>query len=373
MQKLSGEPSLFKRIYADLRRRIDMGEWSYGALLPTENELSHLYAVSRGTIRMVLGELEKEGYVRRQRGRGTFLARAGLINPARRATQNSLSFIVPYVRDSFVSSILLGIESAARASGYGILFHHVENDLTKQERALRSAVEQGAAGIALYPVNSSLHSEALVELISRKVPIVLVDRYVRGLATDYVMSDNFGGGLIATQHLLRLGHSRIAFVSWTEQASTFEHRRAGYRQAMQESGIAPDSALEWEVVGYPEIDQAALEDRLSQPDRPTAIFAANDQLALAVQRAAWNLRIAIPQDLALVGFDNLDISSHLDIPLTTIAQPAFEIGKTAAELLLDRINQKASPDPQARILPVKLMIRISCGAQLHVVEKGGVL
>jgi GntR family transcriptional regulator of arabinose operon len=371
MQKLNGDPPLSKRIYADLRQRLDAGEWGYGAVLPTENELSAVYQVSRGTIRMVLGELENEGYVRRERGRGTFVARAELIESSRRNTHSTLSFIVPYVRDSYVSSILLGIENAARLSGYSVLFSHVENDLEKQEQALRSASDQGAAGIVLYPVASKVQSVVLPELISRRYPIVLVDRYIRGISSDYVMSDNFGGGLMATQHLLGLGHRRIAFLSWTEQASTFEHRKMGYRQAMQEAGISPDPALEWEVIGYPEIDQGALEKRLSEAWRPTAIFTANDQLALAVLRAARSLDISIPEEIALVGFDNLDISAHVNIPLTTVAQPAFEIGKTAAELVMDRIAQKIPPDPQARILPVKLMIRMSCGAQLHLFEKGG--
>ena len=250
---------LHQRIYTRLKQRIDAGEWGQGAVLPTENELCETYQVSRGTIRQVLAELEEEGLVRRERGRGTFLIRAGVEKPLQAAGHPTVSFIVPYVRDSFVSSILLGVESAARACGCPVVFSHVENNLEKQELALRQAYQQGVGGIILYPVNSNDAGPFLRHLIEQDFPLVLVDRYIRGIYADHVTSDNFGGGLMATQHLLSLGHRRIAFLSWMEMATTMEHRRAGYRQALQEAGIACEPGLEWEVKGYPEIELVDLE------------------------------------------------------------------------------------------------------------------
>ena len=364
--KSSSKEPLYQRIFSDLKRRIDGGEWGNGAILPTENELCETYQVSRGTVRQVLAEMEKEGLVRRERGRGTFLIHSGLEKPIQTANHPTISFIVPYVRDSFVSSILLGVESTARASGCAVVFNHVENDLEEQEMALRTAFQQGSEGIILYPVNSKDASPVLNELIQRDFPLVLVDRYIRGMFTDYVTSDNFGGGLVATQHLLSLGHRRVAFLNWTEMATTMEHRRVGYRQALQEVGVDWEEGLEWEVKGYPEIDLEALEEQLTAPGRPTAIFAANDQLALAVQRVARSIKLSIPEDLALVGFDNLEISAHVDIPITTVAQPTFEMGKLAAEILLDKVKsaaqERAFCPSQRRVLPVQMIVRQSCGA-----------
>jgi DNA-binding LacI/PurR family transcriptional regulator len=268
---------------------------------------------------------------------------------------------VPYVRDSFVPTILLGLESVARANHHVVIFNHAENSPEKQEEALRLAQQQGVAGIVLYPVNSSDVGPVLFEIIQRNLPLVLVDRYLRGPATDYVTSDNFSGGLIATQHLLQLGHRRIAFLSWHDPAVTMEHRRVGYRQALVEAGLPLDPKLEWEVEGYPDIDCLALESLLEQTSRPTALFAANDQLALAVQRSARTLKVSIPDDLALVGFDNLDIAAQLDVPLTTIAQPAFDIGKAAGEQIIGKIAGQSKAVVHT-ILPVKLVIRQSCGA-----------
>lgn len=365
MEKSTKEKPLYLQIYTELKERIESGEWSYGVMLPSEHEFCDVYGVSRGTVRQVLAKLEEEGFIRRERGKGTFIARHGVHTAQREKISQSISFIVPYVRDSFVSSILLGLENVSRANGYTVVFHHVENDIDKQAIALRKAVQQGVAGIALYPVNSSVASPTLSDLVRKRFPLVLVDRYIRGIYADYVTSDNFGGGVFATQHLLSLGHRRIAFLSWVEMATSMEHRRLGYRHALVEAGIEPDPNFEWEVIGYPEIDHDALKAYLLQTERPTAIFAANDQLALTVQQVAQTLSLQIPEELALVGFDNLDISAHLDIPLTTVAQRAFDLGCAAGELVLCQINEKTNCT-QRRILPVQLIIRRSCGAVIPI-------
>lgn len=361
MGRSAKEKPLYMKIYTELKERIESGEWSYGAMLPSEHELCDVYSVSRGTVRQVLAKLEDERLIRRERGKGTFIARHGVHTFRQELSNQSISFIVPYVRDSFVSSILLGLENAARANGFTVSFHHVENDPEKQATALRRAVQQGAAGIVLYPVNSSAASPTLNNLVHQRFPLVLVDRYIRGLYANYVVSDNFGGGVFAAQHLLSLGHRKIAYLSWVEMSTSMEQRRLGYRNALMEASIEPDPNLEWEVVGYPEIDHNALKEYLLQLERPTGIFAANDQLALTVQRVAQLLNLQIPDDLALVGFDNLDISAHLDIPLTTVAQRAFDMGCTAGELVLCQISERANCT-QRCILPVQLIIRRSCGA-----------
>jgi GntR family transcriptional regulator, arabinose operon transcriptional repressor len=351
---------LYIRTYELLKEKILAGEWSYGAMLPSEIELCEIYRISRGTIRLALAELENEKLVSRQRGRGTFITYSRLKRQPREFNNHTISFIVPYVRDSFVASILLGLEREARLSRYAVVFSHFENDPEKQELALKTAIGQHVSGIVLYPVNSDTLSPTLVELHEKQFPLVLVDRYLRNLDLDYVTSDNFSGGLIATQHLLSLGHQGVGFLSWTEGATSIIHRQAGYRQALLEAGIELEPGMEWEVKGYPEVDQNTLERHLTQSNRPTAIFAANDQLAIAVMQAARAVRLAIPSELALVGFDNLDISAHLDVPLTTIAQPAFEMGRTAWHLL-NRKFSSVDSCTEKHVLPVQLIVRQSSG------------
>jgi len=363
IQRARKTQPLYVKIHDNLKDRIVAGEWVQGAMLPSENELCEFYNIARGTIRKILAALENEGYIRRERGRGTFIIFNTPVPTMSPTYQKIVSFIVPYVRDSFVSSMLLGLEREARANGYSVLFSHVENDIDKQEQIIRAAYQQRTAGIILYPVNSTNINPVLYDLVEQNYPLVLVDRYIRGVYLDYVTSDNFNGGIFATQHLLALGHKRVAFLTWNEMSTAMEHRRSGYRQALGEAGLSLDPDLEWVVEGYPVIDQDAIERHLSGPNPPTAVFAANDQLALVVERAARLLGIAIPNDLALVGFDDLDISAHLDIPLTTITQHSDEIGRTAWNILYRKIIGSQLGIERV-VLPVQLIIRQSCGANI---------
>lgn len=353
-------PPLYIQVSDILRRRILEGVWENGAAIPPEHQLCDEFNIARGTLRQALDKLEQEDLVRREQGRGTFVTWTRARRRPSGLPGNQIAFIVPYVRDTFVATILLGLERGAEAHGFSVVFSHVSNSPDEQRAALAKFAEQDLAGIVLYPVDS-VHVEPVDALVMKGYPIVLVDRYLRGVYTDYIISDHFGGALRATQHLLGLGHRRIAFASWKDPAISIEHRAAGYQRALAEAGIPYDPKLTCEVEGYPIIDPNSFCDLLAIDPPVTAVFAANDQIALAIYRAAGKCGRSIPDDLALVGFDNLDIGAHLDTPLTTVAQSPYEIGFKAAEVLSRRINHEVH-HPQQIILPTTLIVRQSCGA-----------
>lgn len=365
MNKLQRDNSvpLYLQLSEILLHRILEGEWPPDTSLPSEPELCEEFEVARGTLRQALSKLETEGYVRRERGRGTFVNWGGDRQRAQGMPGSHIGFVVPYVRDSFVPAILLGAEKAAAEHGLSITFKHVENDPTHQNEVLNALFAQRLAGVILYPVDS-VHAEPVSHVIKTGYPVVLVDRYLRGVASDYVMSDHFGGAVRAVQHLIGLGHTRIGFVSWRDPSVSLEHRHAGYQQALAEAGLPTDRRLVAEVEGYPTVAIDPLCDFLRAHPDITAVFAANDQIALAVYHAARQLGKEIPRDLAVVGFDNLDFTEHLDVPLTTVMQPAYEIGQQAVEVLLKRIDDRLTRWQQV-ILPTQLVIRRSCGAYLR--------
>lgn len=358
LQRDGGVP-LYLQVADILKKRIFDGDAPTGSSLPAEPELCAQFNVARGTIRQALGKLEAEGFIRREQGRGTFVAWGEHSTAGQELASAQIAFVVPYVRDSFVSTILLGVERAASEHTLSVTFKHVENSRDRQADVLNELIEQRLAGVLLYPVNSE-PDPAIDALLAARFPLVLVDRYVRGVRADYVMSDHFGGALRATQHLIELGHRQIGFVSWRDPAISLEHRAAGYERALTEMGLDPDPALRLEVEGYPRVEPAPLRDFLTHHEAMTALVAANDQIALAAYRAARQLGIDIPADLALVGFDNLDVTQHLDVPLTTVEQPAFAIGHSAVTALLQRIEQPTAP-PQQIILPTTLIVRASSG------------
>lgn len=346
---------LYVQVANILKQRILSGIWHDGENIPPEKMLCVEFEIARGTLRQALKILEDEGYLRREQGRGTFITLPGANGSTK---TNHLAFVVPYVRDSSVSTMLVGFQRVAEQSGYSVIFNHVNNDLAQQEEVVRKLVRQGVMGIALYPVDSE-HTSPVAELTASGYPIVLVDRYLKGLSTDYVMTDHFGGALRGTHYLVNRGHRRVGFVTWLSPAISMEHRMLGYIQALREQGIQPDDKLICRVEGYPTVDLTPLKTYLSSSQRPTAIFAANDQIAIALYRAAAAVGLRVPEDLAVVGFDNLDISSHLDPPLTTVAQPFMKIGETAVEMLLRRIRGEAGHLQQITLAP-ELVIRQSC-------------
>lgn len=352
-------PHLHIQVATILKKRIHDGTWRNGDSIPPEKVLCAEFDVARGTVRQALAALEAEGYLSREQGRGTFV-QWSKHNPASNRSQR-LAFVVPYLRDSSVPAILVGFQQVAEQANYSVIFNHVNNDLQQQERVILKLIDEHVAGIALYPINSE-HIALIEDLNNARFPIVLIDRYLRTLSTDYVMTDHFGGAIRGTHALFNLGHTRVGFATWLSPAVSMEHRYLGYCQALAERGMTLDERLICRVEGgYPLIHHTQLYEFISGDDRPTAVFAANDQIAIALYRAAASMGISIPGDLSVIGFDDLDVSAHLDPPLTTMAQPFHEIGRVAADLLLRRIGGKFDGFEQITLAP-SLVMRHSCQA-----------
>lgn len=339
-----------------IRERIQTGVWRTGEVIPTEKELCAAFDLARGTVRQALHKLESDGYLRRERGRGTFVTFGSSAPGVRPATQKHLAFVVPYVRDSSVSTIFMGFQQVASEAGFSTSFSHVNNAIDQQSRKLQTLVAEGVSGVALYPVDSDI-VKPMDELVENRFPLVLVDRYLKNLSTDFVMTDHFGGAMRSVRQLIDHGHEKIGFATWLSPAVSMEHRYLGYITALRERGISPDERLICHVEGYPTIDVSPLRRLLDRPDRPTAVFTANDQIAIALYRVAASLGLQVPYDLAVVSFDNLDLAEQLDPPLTTVAQPFLEIGRRAAAVLLQRIEGEETQ--QQITLSPQLIIRAS--------------
>ena len=342
-----------------LRERVVQGIWQEGDSIPSEKALCAEFNVARGTLRQAQRRLEDEGYLRREQGRGTFVQAAPHQVTGPDARTRRVGFIMPYVRDSSVPTIFVGFQEASERLGWSVLFRQANSGIDEQRTTIERLISERVAGIALYAADSD-NASPLAEIIPPGFPIVLIDRYLKGVNADYVASDHFGGALWAVQYLIDKGHRRIGFVRWLSSASSIEHRMLGYQQAQRERGIPIDPSLTFHVEGYPTVDITALVAYLARSDRPTAVMAANDQIAIALYRAAMIAGLRVPDDLSIVGFDDLDISSRLEPPLTTLAQPFKQVGETAVHLLHRRINGGGAV--QRITLSSQLMVRDSVAA-----------
>jgi len=203
---------------------------------------------------------------------------------------------------------------------------------------------------------SSGHVQALVE---QGVPVVVCDREVPGVEVDTVIADNVESGHRATEHLIGLGHRRIGCIAGPKGLCISDKRLEGYRQALEEQGLPFREELvvhaNFRCLGGYE----AMGTLLSLDQPPTAIFACNDLMAVGAICAASQRRLRIPQDMAIIGCDDIALASFTNPSLSTVAQPKREMGAMAVEMLVERIKDKSRP-PTRRLLPVELMVRDSC-------------
>jgi DNA-binding LacI/PurR family transcriptional regulator len=353
------------------RERILDGRLLAGTRLPNDGELAAHYQISRDTVRQALALLVNEGLIERVQGRGTFVSQPPSNgSPLAQLERKQIGLVLNRTSTTQLNmDLLVGVEQAAKSHGYSVSFTYAEGDQEQQSRDIARLRANHVLGMIIYPTGDVTHDASIQQLQADNVPFVLMDRYFPGLAADYVGLDNVGGGYRATEHLLILGHRRIGFVFSHEETlrTTSVHERwQGYCKALQKYEIPYDETLVVPDFRQLQMDtHEGLVEFLKRPDRPGGIFAVNDYVALDIMQAAKAIHLRIPEDLAVVGFDDWSFAAHLNPPLTTIVQPFMDIGLRAGTLLISRIEGIAGA-PKHIELPTNLIIRDSCGAQLHV-------
>jgi GntR family transcriptional regulator of arabinose operon len=368
--------ALHLRIAAELRAEVESGALAPGTRLPSEAELTRRFGVSRGTVRQALANLRQQGLVEAVAGRGSFVRRPAPSPPGPAGERSrAVGAVVPSVARPYVPETLQGIEDELDRRGWSMVVASSGSTSERQAGRIRRIVRDGVAGLIVYPIDYDPDPPLFDGLSRRGVPLVFIDRYIPGLGVDAVMPDNVGGAYAAVAHLVGLGHRRIGFVSTDNLTTTSVFERfAGYQQALVAHGLEPDPALILTTLpvtaSRPASDPeqarrivAEIAPYLRRRDRPTAVFALHDVLAMYVAEAAAACGLAVPADLALVGFNDDPMAAAHAPPLTTVAQPREEIGRRAAELLVDRIEGRPAHGGRI-VLPSLLVVRRSSGAAL---------
>jgi LacI family transcriptional regulator len=274
----------------------------------------------------------------------------------------SIALVVSDITNTFWTTVARGVEDVAQSHRYSVLLCNTDENLAKQHQYLDFLIRQQVDGVIIAPYDSD--AQNLDKLRKRNIPTVIVDRRIDGWDVDSVLSDSVAGSRALVQHLISLGHERIAVLSGPAITSTAEDRVAGYCMALTEAGIPLEPKLirrgEFRTVSGEELTHQLLDEGLV----PTAIFAANNAIALGVIDAVAKRGLRIPQDIALVCFDDLPNASHLFPFLTVVAQPVYDLGVNAAQLLLSRLDSEATLRPRHVVLPSRLIVRHSCGSKL---------
>ena len=275
---------------------------------------------------------------------------------------HTLALVVSDITNTFWTTVARGVEDEAQTQGYAVLLCNTDESLAKQLRYLDLLIRQQVDGVIIAPYD--LDARHLDKLRQRKIPTVLVDRRIEGWDVDSVCGDSISGARALVQHLIELGHTRIAVVSGPANTSTAEDRITGYCLALTQAGLPCDPRLIVRGEFRSGMGQSLTHSLLDEGLNPSAIFATNNAIAMGVIDALGTRGLHIPQDIALVSFDDLPNASHLFPFLTVVTQPAYDMGVNAAQLLLSRLNSEVELRPRHVVLPTRLVVRHSCGSSL---------
>ncbi len=357
----------YQQVFRSIEEDILSGRYSPGEKLPSETALLEQFETSRITVVRALRELQHKGLIQRRAGSGTYVADIT-------ATKTNLLFgsLIPDLEDHEIfGPICQGIAEYLQSHKHALLWGNIapgpEEKETQTLELCRQFIGQKVPGVFFAPLDLTAANDrtnrAVVSLLEKAgIPIVLLDRgflpYPERSSYDLVSIDHRYAGYLATNHLLKLSCRRIAFVASGDASQTTEARVAGYRDALSRSGLPFDSSSVLPLDG----DDPHQIARLMERQKPDAIVCVCDRLAGQVTQSLIGLNYQVPQDVRIVGFDDVQYANLLPVPLTTIHQPCHDIGVAAAAAMLERL---ASPNLPAReiLLECQLVVRDSCGAR----------
>ena len=334
--------------------------------MPTIKDVAREAGVSVATVSRVMNDSgpvseETRRRIREVAERMRFtpnLAARSLIT-ARTAT---LGVLLPDLYGEFFSEVLRGIDQAARRHGYHLLVSSSHADRTEAEAALR-AMRGRVDGLMV--MSPELDARALVQNLPDRLPLVLLNSAVDGDAYDSLTIENFEGASAMVRHLVALGHRRIAMIRGAARNHDAAERLRGYRAALRAAGIAREPA--WELAGdfTDESGYRAVTALLQLDPRPTAVFAANDAMAIGAMSALREAGVAVPTEMAVAGFDDIPVARYVSPALTSVRVPIWEMGERATERLLSLVGGRVGGAPRQETLATRLVVRESCGGPLH--------
>jgi len=359
----------YTAVFEALERAILEGRYAHGKRLPSESELCQRYKVSRPTAARALRELQEMGVITRRAGSGSFLTQA---HQPSASTSRVLGLFVPGLGNTEILSPICGeITRFAQSLGCSVRWGDAETPITSSDEAMRLCqqyIEQPVDGVFFAPIESipdrELWNRRLADaFVQRKIPIVLLDRDLGEFPSqsefDLIGIDNVVAAITLTTHLLEHKRDRICFVAKPHYPSTTDLRLLGCREAIRSFGVRHKYRLaHFGNPGDPEFVA-----RLMEVSSPNAIVCSNDQTAAILMRTLTQLHFSIPQQVAVVGFDDVQYATLLSPALTTIRQPCSEIARSAVRALLERISNRDLPPRHIQHCS-ELVVRESCGTHL---------
>jgi DNA-binding LacI/PurR family transcriptional regulator len=364
MATLSALSPKYQQVYLALKREIQSGRLKTGDRLPSEAELVQTFGASRITVGRAVRDLQSAGLVERRAGSGTY------VKSSQAARGLSFGLLIPDLGETEIfEPICQGMMDSPLAREHALIWGSPSGS-SKEDRAwelCRQYIDRSVAGVFFAPLELTSEKDDVNERIARaldaaKIPVVLLDRTVvpypgRG-HHDLVGIDNRRAGYVITEHVLRLGSKRIAFVALPNAAATVDAREAGYREAL----FTWQRPIERSLIHRLDPSEPSAVRALVDAESPDAIVCANDRTAARLIPTLLRLGRLVPEDIRVAGIDDLEYAKLLPVPLTTLRQPTRQIGDAALAAMLERVARTHLPTRDI-LLNCELIVRDSCGAK----------
>ena len=271
----------------------------------------------------------------------------------------TIALLVPDIKNLYYPAVIRGFENVLAKNDFNTIICYTDENPENEEIITEALTKKGIDGLAFLGSRQEGKTYKYIDEIRKKIPVILINDFILGSKIYSIMADEADGAYKAIDYLVSLGHSKIAFFRNSFNLTTFSYKFTGYKKALSDNGIAINDKYIFRDAPFEEGGYNSAKALLRLKDRPTAIFAADDQTAIGAVKALMENKIAIPGDISIIGFANIPISAHIYPGLTTVNQFPFKTGELAAQVFL-RINNRESMPQKRFLIEPQLEIRNSC-------------
>ncbi|CAM4449915.1 GntR family transcriptional regulator [Paenibacillus endophyticus] len=334
----------YQLIIDDIKSYILSGTYKTGEKIPSELALQESYNVSRQTVRKAILELSNEGFLRSERGSGTYVSSQYRSRTGTKTMNKTIGVITTYISDYIFPSIIRGIESRLNEDNYSLLLASTNNDISQEKKALEMMLSYGVDGLIIEPTRSNVYNPNIAYYLSFKeqdVPFTMINAYYEELEVPFFCLDDVQSSYLATRELIAKGHTQIGIIAKMDDLQG-KFRMKGFIKALGEAKLRfqQEHVLSFDTSTKSDLS-ANLEVYLNDNrDELTALVCYNDEVGLEVVNVCRELGISIPDDLSIIGQDNSYIAKNANIKLTTLTHPQEQMGRDAADWVIKNLQGK---------------------------------
>lgn len=334
----------YQVIIEDIKSKILSGDYSMGEQIPTESVMQETYGVSRHTVRKAILELSNEGFLRSEKGSGTYVSNQYQSKASGASANKTIGVITTYISDYIFPSIIRGIESRLNKDNYSLLLASTNNDVEQEKKALEMMLSYGVDGLIVEPTKSNLYNPNISYYLSFKeqdVPFTMINAYYEELEVPFFCLDDVQSSYLATNELISKGHTQIGLIAKMDDLQG-KYRMKGYIKALGDAKLRfqPEHILSFNTETKLDL-YANLKTFLTEnQDEMTALVCYNDEVGLEVVNVCRQLGISIPDKLSIIGQDNSYIAKNATINLTTLTHPQEQMGHDAADWIIKKLQGK---------------------------------